>query len=133
MGSGPALKTLARRCSIPVTLELGTDVRLPEALEATAYFVVSEALTNAVKHSNAPALRVSVDALGSALRLSISDNGVGGADPTRGSGLIGLRDRVEAVGGTLAIDSRPRQGTHVTVALPVHADRPAVTPGDAGV
>jgi len=87
-------------------------------------FVVSEALTNAVKHSNASALRVSVDTLGSAMRLSISDNGVGGADPTRGSGLIGLKDRVEAVGGTLAVDSRPRQGTHLTVALPLHADRP---------
>ena len=85
-----------------------TDPRLPEALELTAYFVVSEALTNAVKHSHASGVRVSIDGAVGRLRLSITDDGVGGADPTRGSGLVGLKDRVEAIGGTLTVQAARR-------------------------
>jgi len=116
-----ALKMVARRSSVPVTLDVPTDVRLPEHTEVTAYFVISEALTNAVKHSRASTLRVAVEAVDGELQISVGDDGVGGADPARGSGLIGLRDRVEAAGGTLAIQSPPGKGTHLTVKLPIPA------------
>ena len=97
-GLGPALKTLARRSAVPVALHLGTDKRLPESAEVAAYYVVAEALTNAAKYAQASGVRVSVDADCAHLRLSISDDGVGGADSHKGSGLIGLVDRVQALG-----------------------------------
>ena len=87
----------------------------------TAYYVVSEALTNAAKHSQASAVHVSVTVAGGALRLSISDDGVGGADPAGGSGLIGLKDRVEAADGTLTLQSPPGRGTRLTAELPIVA------------
>ncbi len=123
-GLGPALKTIAGHSAIPVTLDLRTDARLPEHVEVTAYYVVSEALTNAAKHSNASAVQVTLDTTDGNLRLSISDDGVGGVDPARGSGLIGLTDRVEALGGTLTVQSRPGRGTRVIAEVPVNADRP---------
>jgi signal transduction histidine kinase len=122
-GLGPALEALARRSNIPVTLKLPTDARLPEHVEVTAYFVVSEALTNAAKHAHASCVQVTIDTADGDVRLSISDDGVGGADPTRGSGLAGLKDRVEAIGGTLTVQSRPGQGTRLTADVPVNADR----------
>jgi signal transduction histidine kinase len=106
-------------------LALRTDARLPERVEVTAYYVVSEALTNAAKHSNASVVEVTVDTIDGEFRLSVSDDGVGGADLTRGSGLVGLKDRVEAIGGTLMVQSRPGQGTRLDVEVPVNADTPA--------
>jgi signal transduction histidine kinase len=91
----------------------------------TAYYVVSEALTNAAKHSNASVVEVSIDTIDGEFRLSVSDDGVGGADPTRGTGLLGLKDRVEAIGGTLTVQSRPGQGTRLDVEVPVSTDIPA--------
>ncbi|HEX4558246.1 MAG TPA: GAF domain-containing protein [Mycobacterium sp.] len=118
-GIGPALKSLARRSSVPVVLELGVDRRLPESSEVAAYYVVSEALTNVVKHARASEVKVSVDADGADLRLSIRDDGIGGADPRKGSGLVGLRDRVEALGGQLEIGSPAGGGTALVVTLPI--------------
>src|SRR5581483_10053635 len=100
---------------IPVALDLRTDIRLPERVEVTAYYVVSEALANAAKHSNASVVEVIVDAVDDELRVSVSDDGVGGADLARGSGLVGLQDRVEAIGGTLTVQSPRGQGTRLDV------------------
>jgi signal transduction histidine kinase len=118
-GLGPALKTLARRSAVPVRLDVGTQVRLPEQAEVAAYFVVSEALANAAKHAQASLVQVRVEVSGSRLKLEICDDGVGGADPSRGSGLIGLADRVEALGGTVAVTSRAGGGTTILAELPV--------------
>jgi len=117
-GLGPALKTLARRSAIPVELEVDADRRLPEPVEAAAYYVVSEALTNAAKHSQASAVRVAVASDDGAVRVSIRDDGVGGAAPGGGSGLIGLMDRVQALGGAIEIDSPSGSGTSVQVTIP---------------
>jgi signal transduction histidine kinase len=118
-GLGPAIEAVAHRSPIPVKVDLRADGRLPERAEVTMYFVVSEALTNAAKHSCASVVQVTVEDIDGDLRLSIDDDGVGGADPARGSGLVGLRDRVEAIGGTLSVQSPPGEGTHVTVELPL--------------
>jgi PAS domain S-box-containing protein len=124
-GLGAALETLAQESPLPMTLEMNTDARLPDLVEVTAYFVVSEALTNAAKHARATSVRVTLDLAGGDVQVSISDDGVGGADPARGSGLVGLKDRVEAAGGTLTVDSRPGRGTQVVAKVPVDADRAA--------
>jgi signal transduction histidine kinase/CHASE3 domain sensor protein len=118
-GLGPALRTLARRSSVPVQLQVGMEERLPERVEVTAYYVVAEALTNVAKHANASAVEVDVDRDDGLVRLDIRDDGVGGADPARGSGLVGLKDRVEATGGSLRVESRPGEGTSLLVELPV--------------
>ena len=118
-GLGAALRVLARRSPVPVTVDVRTRERLPERLEVTAYYVVSEALANAAKHAEACAVRISIELTGEVIRLSISDDGTGGADPVRGSGLIGLKDRVAAVGGTLNVQSRPGEGTTLLAELPV--------------
>jgi signal transduction histidine kinase len=117
-GLGPALKTLARRSAIPVELELHADRRLPEPIEAAAYYVVSEALTNAVKHSQASAVWVDVDTQGGAVSVSIRDDGVGGAAPGQGSGLLGLKDRVDALGGEIQLESPSGGGTSLRVRIP---------------
>jgi signal transduction histidine kinase len=118
-GLRPALKMLVRRAAVPVELELGTDRRLPQPVEVGAYYVVSEALTNAAKHAEASVVHLVVEEEDSVLRVSIRDDGVGGADPSEGSGLIGLRDRVEALGGTMEIASPPGSGTSVDVSIPI--------------
>ena len=118
-GLGPALKALARRSAVPVELQVDVGARLPERVEVASYFVVSEALANAAKHARASVAHVSVEAVGSLLRVSIRDDGLGGADPARGSGLIGLTDRVQALGGTLSVLSPPGQGTTMRAELPV--------------
>jgi signal transduction histidine kinase len=118
-GLEPALKTLARRSAVPVQLNLRADRRLPQAVEVAAYYVVSEALTNAAKHANASTVQVDVDAEDSVVRLAIRDDGVGGAHPGRGSGLVGLRDRVEALRGTIEISSPAGQGTSLDVEIPI--------------
>jgi signal transduction histidine kinase len=118
-GLGPAVKTLARRSPVPVELDVHVDGRLPERVEVPAYYVVSEALTNAAKHARASVVQVEVRGTERAVRVRIHDDGVGGADPTRGSGLVGLRDRVEAFGGTMTVESRPGAGTTLQVELPL--------------
>ena len=118
-GLGPALKTLARRCPVPVELDVRAQARLPERVEVAVYYVVSEALTNAAKHAHASVVNVEVETVEGALRLLVRDDGVGGADPARGSGLVGLKDRVEAVGGTLAVQSPAGAGTALRVELPL--------------
>jgi signal transduction histidine kinase len=118
-GIGPALKTLARRSGVPVELAVRADRRLPEAVEVAAYYVVSEALTNVAKHAHASVVDVEVDAADSVIELLVRDDGVGGADPRRGSGLVGLRDRVEALGGTLELSSAPGEGTWLRARVPI--------------
>jgi signal transduction histidine kinase len=117
-GLGAALDGLARRSALPVRLHLHVDGRLPAEAEATAYYVVSEAFANAVKHARASGVDIRVEAAEGMLTVRVSDDGVGGADAGRGSGLTGLRDRVEAVGGTLAVHSPPGAGTVLTACLP---------------
>ena len=119
-GLRPALRTLARRAAVPVELDITTGARFPQPVEVAAYYVVSEALTNAAKHADASCVSVSVAAQERALCLSVRDDGVGGAAPRRGSGLIGLRDRVEALGGTIAVASPQGTGTTVRVRLPIN-------------
>jgi signal transduction histidine kinase len=118
-GLGPAIKMLARRSTVPVELELAVDQRLPEYAEVAAYYVLAEALTNAAKHAQATLVRVSCGVDGANLCLSIRDDGTGGADSTRGSGLIGLKDRVEAVGGQLEIASIAGFGTSLSATIPL--------------
>ena len=118
-GLGPALRSLARKAPLPVKLGVDVTGRLPEPLEVATYYVVSEALTNAAKHSGASAAAVEVAVSEGALRVRISDDGTGGADEAKGSGIVGLRDRVEAVGGTMALASPPGAGTTISVCLPV--------------
>jgi signal transduction histidine kinase len=116
-GLGAALHGLAQRSALPVRLHLHVGGRLPAESEATAYYVVSEAFANAVKHARASAVDIRVEAAEGILTVQVSDDGVGGAD-SRGSGLTGIRDRVEAVGGTLAVHSPPGSGTVLTARLP---------------
>ncbi len=116
-----ALKSLARRSSVPVELDVRARGRLPERVEVATYYIAAEALTNAAKHADASVVRVEVEAAGGALRLSISDDGGGGADPARGTGLVGLKDRVQTLGGTMTVQSPPGAGTSVRVELPLAA------------
>jgi signal transduction histidine kinase len=118
-GVGPALKTLARRSPIPVELDVRVEGRLPEPFEVAAYYAVSEMLTNAAKHSQASVARVHVVTRGATLYLSVRDDGIGGADPAGGSGLVGLKDRVEALGGALSVRSRSGEGTSLDIELPL--------------
>jgi signal transduction histidine kinase len=120
-GLRPALKTLARRCPVPVDLRVHADGRLPEPVEVSAYYVVAEALTNAAKHARASAVTVTAEAdtAGAVLRVTVRDDGAGGADFTRGTGLAGLKDRVEALGGRIFVDSPPGAGTTLRAELPL--------------
>jgi signal transduction histidine kinase len=118
-GLGPALKTLARRSTVPVELHIGVDRRLPDSVEVGAYYVVAEALTNTAKHAQASEVEVTVETDGADLRLLIQDDGIGGADSAKGSGLIGLVDRVEALGGQLHISSVARNGTSLLATIPL--------------
>jgi signal transduction histidine kinase len=120
-GLRPALHALGRRSAVPVDVDVRIDGRLPGAVEAGAYYVVSEMLTNAAKHARASAVEVDAEASGGTLRVRVRDDGVGGATPLRGSGLAGLKDRIEAIGGTLSIHSPAGGGTTVSCELPVLA------------
>jgi signal transduction histidine kinase len=124
-GLGPALTALARRSAVPVQLEIGPVKRLPLPLEAAAYYVASEALTNAAKHAHASLAAVALACHNGIVRLSIRDDGVGGADPARGSGIVGLSDRVEALGGTFVLSSPLGGGTSMVVQLPTELRRAA--------
>ena len=116
-----ALKALARRSAVPVELDLRAGRRLPDQVEVAAYYAVSEALANAAKHARASAVYVELDAPDTVVRLAIRDDGIGGADPAKGSGLTGLRDRIETVGGTLEVTSPAGGGTTLLIEIPVLA------------
>jgi PAS domain S-box-containing protein len=118
-GLGPALRSLARRSPVPVELQVQVEERLPASIETAAYYVVSEALANAAKHANASAVTVIIEISEDRLLAAVGDDGVGGADTRRGSGLVGLIDRVEALGGHLSLESAPGRGTLVAVELPL--------------
>jgi PAS domain S-box-containing protein len=118
-GLTPALRMLARRSSVPVQLDIPINGRLPDAVEVAAYYIVSEALTNAAKHAGATVVYIAAHVEDSTVELVVRDDGVGGADPGRGSGLIGLRDRVETLGGTIEITSNAGEGTSVLAKIPV--------------
>ena len=117
-GLPSALKTLARRSTVPVTLDAAIDRRLPEAVEVAAYYVVAEALANAAKHAQASEVTVCAHRTGDRLRMSLQDDGIGGAEVSKGSGLIGLKDRVETLGGTFRLDSPRGGGTSIHVTIP---------------
>ena len=113
-----ALDALASRLPVPVEVDAPVD-RLPAPIEATAYYIVSEALANVTKHAGASSARVTIRLDGAVLRCEVSDDGRGGADESAGTGIVGLRDRAEAAGGTLSLSSPPGQGTVVTATLPL--------------
>jgi signal transduction histidine kinase len=118
-GLGPALKTLTRRSALPVKLDTNLDSRLPDHVEVAAYFVVAEALTNAAKHARPTAIWIAANVVDGRLELTVRDDGIGGAEPANGSGLTGLTDRVEALGGTITVHSPPGEGTTLQVWLPL--------------
>jgi signal transduction histidine kinase len=120
-GLARALKTLARRSAVPVDLDVRIETRPPAPVEVAAYYVVSEALTNAAKHARASLVRVAVADSHGVLELSVRDDGSGGADSGHGSGLIGLADRVDALGGTIEVASPVGHGTTLRVTLPLEA------------
>jgi signal transduction histidine kinase len=117
-GLAAALDDLSRRAALPVRLEASIAGRLPEQVEAAAYFVASEALTNAAKHSHANEVRLAASCEGSTLVLEVADDGIGGAGGGGGSGLRGLADRVEAIGGRLLVSSPPGRGTSLRAEIP---------------
>ena len=128
--SGEQLRVLAeeqaalRRVATLVARGAPPEELFAAVVEVTAYYVVAEALTNVAKHAGASVVQVEVVAEDGLLRLGVRDDGVGGADPARGSGLVGLKDRVEATGGTLRVDSRAGHGTRLLVELPIDAGQP---------
>jgi signal transduction histidine kinase len=126
-GLGPALRSLARRSAVPVDLDVTIDARYPEPIEIAAYYVASEALANVMKHARASRIGISLAMRNGSLLLSIGDDGIGGADPARGSGLVGLTDRVEALGGSMHIHSAAGAGTHITAHLPLEQEPSAST------
>jgi signal transduction histidine kinase len=123
-GLAPALRALKRRAALPIDLDVRVHGRLEEQVEVAAYYVVSEALTNAAKHAHASSAEVHAEVRDGALDLTIRDDGIGGADVGAGTGLTGLSDRVEALGGKLAIASSPGEGTSLHVELPLAAAAP---------
>jgi GAF domain-containing protein len=118
-GLGPALKALARRFAVPVELHVQTMGRLQEPVEIAAYYVVSEALTNTARHANASSVAIDVQVAGGVLRIAVRDNGVGGARFAHGTGLVGLKDRVDALGGRIWLDSASGAGTLLQVEFPI--------------
>jgi signal transduction histidine kinase len=127
-GLVPALRALARRSALAVELDLRITRRLPEHIEVAAYYAVSEALTNAAKHAHASVVNVGLGGDDATVQLAIRDDGVGGADPARGSGLVGLRDRIEAVGGALTVTSPAGHGTTLRIEIPAESENFPVAP-----
>ena len=117
-GLGPALESLAERSPVPTTIEAAPTGRLPSPVEATAYFVVSEALANVAKYSGAAGAGIALERKNGRLVVEVRDDGIGGADPNSGSGLRGLADRVAALDGTLRVDSPRGGGTRVIAEIP---------------
>lgn len=132
-GLGPAIKTLARRSPVPVALELAVDRRFGESVEVAAYYVIAEALTNVAKHAQATEVAVRARLDGDHLVLEVADDGVGGAAAGGGSGLLGLKDRVEAVSGRLTVSARDGGGTSVSARISVAQDVPRDVPPDVPV
>jgi signal transduction histidine kinase len=122
-GLEPALRALRRRSAIPVELDLHPKRPLPGRVEVAAYYVVSEALTNAAKHARASVVNVELDTNDAILQLAIRDDGIGGADPDQGSGLVGLSDRIEALGGTLQVSSPAGNGTTLLIEVPLEGQQ----------
>ena len=122
-GLAPALEALARRSTVPTQLQCRIQGRLPEQIEIAAYYGVSEALTNTTKHAAASMVHIQLDTVDGddydVLQVEISDDGRGGADSARGTGLLGLQDRVEALGGRILLDSPPDAGTTLRLELPL--------------
>lgn len=118
-GLKPAIKTLTRRSAVAVELDLQVEQRLPEQIEVAAYYVVSEALTNIAKYAHASLVHIEVRASASVIELAVRDDGIGGADPSRGSGLVGLKDRVEALGGTITVTGAGGKGTSIVARIPI--------------
>jgi signal transduction histidine kinase len=118
-GLAPALKALVRRSPVPVSLDVAIEQRLPDSVEVAAYYVVAEALTNTAKYAHASQVKVCARTSGARLELLIHDDGIGGADTRKGSGLIGLKDRVEVLDGDMQITSPPGRGTVLHIAIPV--------------
>jgi signal transduction histidine kinase len=121
-GLSPAVEALALRSPVPVRLNVCSERRLPDRIEVAAYYVVSEALTNAAKHAEATRVQIDLHVEEETLCLSVVDDGVGGAKLSGGSGLIGLKDRVEALGGKIDVTSPPGSGTRLDVEIPLLAD-----------
>jgi signal transduction histidine kinase len=119
-GLGPPLETLASRSPVPVTLGLRAEGRLPGQVEVSAYYVVAEALTNAAKHAHASSVSVEIETVGDVLSVTVRDDGTGGAKVSGGTGLVGLKDRVEAVGGRISLDSAPGAGTSLRAEIPLN-------------
>ena len=117
-GLGPALEAILARAPLPVELTELPEERLPEPVEAAVYYVVAETLTNIAKHAQAESATVSVTLVSNSARVVITDDGIGGADPARGSGLRGLADRIEALDGGLRIESPPQAGTRIEAQIP---------------
>jgi signal transduction histidine kinase len=129
-GLRPALRALARRSPVPVRVDVLAEQRMPEHVEVSAYYVVTEALTNAAKHARASAVSIRVEVAGELLRVAVTDDGDGGAVVGAGTGLVGLKDRVEALGGRLRLDSPGGGGTSLTAELPITTvDVGSVRPG----
>jgi signal transduction histidine kinase len=120
-GLEPALRALRRRSAVPVELDVRLPGRLPEPVEVAACYIVSEALASAAKHARASVVNVKVDTHDASLQLAIRDDGIGGADVGRGSGLVGLSDRIEALGGTLDVTSPLGIGTTLLIEIPLEA------------
>ena len=127
-GLEPALQSLASRAPLPVDVRARLEERLPEAIETAAYFAVSEALANVVKHARAGLVAVDVEVACGRLLIDVTDDGCGGASLDGGSGLSGLADRVGALDGRVSIDSPPGAGTHLRVEIPLPLSRPAASP-----
>jgi signal transduction histidine kinase len=122
-GLRPALRALASRSLIRVDLQVRVEGRMPDHIEVSAYYVVAEALTNAAKHAGASTVTVAVEAdfADGALTVQVLDDGAGGADFSRGTGLLGLKDRVEALGGQMVVESPQGAGTSLRAVLPLAA------------
>jgi signal transduction histidine kinase len=127
-GLGPALEALAGRTHVPVKIANRAEERLPQPVEAAAYYVVAESLTNVAKYAGASRVAVDVRCLDGVARVEVVDDGIGGATPSDGSGLRGLADRVEALGGRLEIHSPPAGGTSVRAFIPIEHARPRLAP-----
>ena len=118
-GLAPALRTLARRCPVPVALDLRLPGGVADSVEVAAYYIIAESVTNTTKHAEASRIDVTVELRDGRLCVCVRDDGIGGADPACGSGLVGLKDRIEAMGGTMTLDSPTGEGTTLIAELPL--------------
>jgi GAF domain-containing protein len=131
-GLGPALRALARRSSVPTEVDVRIDNRLPDEVEAAAYYVASEALVNVSKHAQATVVELEATLQDDSLRLRVRDDGIGGVDPAHGSGVLGIKDRVEALGGSVSISSSAGEGTELSIVLPGRTDSAALLGPEEG-